>query len=72
MKFKPCSYRKVVKALGKLGFRVVRQKGSHLVLKGFFKERKRTVVVPKHKEIAVGTFAASCFRQDLLSRSFSS
>lgn len=49
------SYREVVKALSKLGFRAVRQKGSHVVLKGFFKEKKRTVVVPKHKEIAVGT-----------------
>jgi predicted RNA binding protein YcfA (HicA-like mRNA interferase family) len=52
---KPYSYRQVIKALNKLGFRVVRQKGSHLVLKGVYNGINRTVVVPKHKEIAVGT-----------------
>ena len=52
---KPYSYRQVIKALSKLGFRVVRQKGSHIVFKGTYKGINRTVVVPKHKEIAVGT-----------------
>jgi len=51
----PYSYRAIIKTLGRLGYKVVRQKGSHIVLKGFYKERVRTVVVPAHKEIAVGT-----------------
>jgi len=70
LKLRPYSYREVVKALGKLGFRVVRQKGSHLVLKGFFKERKRTVVVPKHKEIAVGTLRGILFQAGLTVEEF--
>lgn len=65
MRLKPHSYREVIKALGKLGFRAVRQRGSHLVLKGFFKDRKRTVVVPKHREIAVGTLRGIVFQAGL-------
>lgn len=65
MRLKPHSYREVIKALNKLGFRAVRQRGSHLVLKGFFKDRKRTVVVPKHREIAVGTLRGIMFQAGL-------
>ena len=65
MRLKPYSYKEVIKALGKLGFRAVRQRGSHLVLKGFFKDRRRTVVVPKHKEIAVGTLRGIVFQAGL-------
>ena len=59
----------MVKALGKLGFRAVRQRGSH-VLKGFFKEKKRTVVVPKHREIAVGTLRGILFQAGLTVEEF--
>jgi predicted RNA binding protein YcfA (HicA-like mRNA interferase family) len=62
LRLKPYSYREVIKALSKLGFRVVRQKGSHIVLKGIYGEKKRTVVVPKHKEIAVGTLRGILFQ----------
>ena len=65
MKLKPYSYRKVIRVLGKLGFKVVRQKGSHIVLKGVYKDKKRTVVVPKHKEIAVGTLKGILFQAGL-------
>ena len=65
MKLKPLSYREVIKALNKLGFKPVRQKGSHIVLKGFFKEKRRTVVVPKHGEIAVGTLKGVLFQAGL-------
>jgi predicted RNA binding protein YcfA (HicA-like mRNA interferase family) len=44
----------VIKTLSKFGFQVVRQRGSHIVLKGFHNDVTRTVVVPKHSEIAVG------------------
>jgi len=60
-RLKPYSYRDVVRVLGRLGFRVVRQRGSHVVFKGFFKEKERTVVVPRHKEIAVGTLRGILF-----------
>lgn len=55
MKLRPLSFRELVKILNRLGFVVVRQRGSHVVLKGVHKEMKRTVVVPRHSEIAVGT-----------------
>lgn len=62
MRLKPYSYQELIKALSKLGFKVVRQRGSHIVLKGFYKEKKRTVVVPKHKEIAIGTLRGILFQ----------
>lgn len=62
---KPCSYLRVVKALSALGFQVCRQRGSHIVLKGCYKGRMRTVVVPKHKEIAVGTLRGILFQAGL-------
>jgi len=45
------SGKEVIRALEKLGFRIVRQRGSHVVM------RKTEVgcVVPQHKELAVGT-----------------
>jgi len=70
LRLKPYSYKEVIKALGKLGFRAVRQRGSHLVLKGFFKDRKRTVVVPKHREIAVGTLRGIMFQAGLTVEEF--
>ena len=70
MRLKPYSYKEVIKALGKLGFKAVRQRGSHLVLKGFFKDRKRTVVVPKHREIAVGTLRGIMFQAGLTVEEF--
>ncbi|MCL6577900.1 MAG: type II toxin-antitoxin system HicA family toxin [Candidatus Bathyarchaeota archaeon] len=71
MKFKPYSYRVVIKVLSKLGFIVIRQRGSHIVLKGFYKEKKRTVVVPKHKEIAIGTLKGILFQAGLTIEEFS-
>lgn len=48
------SWREVVKALSKAGFRVVRQRGSHIYL-----ARGETVVpVPGHDEIKRGTLMA--------------
>lgn len=57
---------KVVKALAKIGFNVVGRKGSHLRLK---KKNDKTlvVIVPDHKEIAIGTLK-SILRQAGLER----
>ena len=41
------------KALGRLGFAVKRQTGSHLIMR----KDARTVVVPMHKPIKPGTLA---------------
>jgi len=70
LRLKPYSYRETIKVLSKLGFRVVRQKGSHVVLKGIYKEKKRTVVVPKHKEIAVGTLRSILFQAGITIEDF--
>jgi len=70
MKLKPYSYQKVLKALNKLGFEVVRQRGSHVILKGFFREQSRTVVIPKHGEIAIGTLRGILFQAGITVEEF--
>ncbi len=47
------SAREVIKVLGKLGFRIHRQTGSHIHL--WNEERKLLVTVPNHRELAKGT-----------------
>ena len=51
------SGRELIKALGKAGYVVDRQKGSHIVLRRTQPPYRR-VVVPEHKEIAKGTLRA--------------
>jgi len=51
MALKPTSPRKVIKALIKLGFQIVRQKGSHTVLKH---SNGRITVVPIHPGEEIG------------------
>jgi predicted RNA binding protein YcfA (HicA-like mRNA interferase family) len=52
------SARQVIKALERLGFVTVSQKGSHIKLKGIRQGKIRIVIVPNHKEIARGTFVS--------------
>lgn len=49
------SAREVLGALGRAGFALVGQKGSHVRLKGSRGGRTRVVVVPRHQELARGT-----------------
>ncbi len=59
------SAREVIKALAKLGFVAVRQRGSHIHL---WSERRRVLVtVPNHPELAKGTLLA-ILRQAKVSR----
>jgi predicted RNA binding protein YcfA (HicA-like mRNA interferase family) len=44
-----------VRARERLGFRVVRQRGSHVVLKKSAAGREVGCVVPLHRELAAGT-----------------
>ncbi len=47
---------KVIKILVKeFGFKTVRQKGSHVILRKFVKGEKIVTVVPLHKEVKIGT-----------------
>ena len=49
------SGREAVRALERLGFEQVRQRGSHIVLKKQTQEGAVGCVVPMHRELAVGT-----------------
>ncbi|MBI1974545.1 MAG: type II toxin-antitoxin system HicA family toxin [Candidatus Zambryskibacteria bacterium] len=60
------SSKRIIKVLGKNGFVVISQKGSHLKL--FSKSGRLVVIVPANKkEIPVGTFY-SILRQSKLSK----
>lgn len=48
------SANKLLRALEKLGYRVVRRKSSHIRLNG---PGEHKITVPDHKEIALGTLA---------------
>ena len=45
----------VIRALERLGFAQVRQRGSHVVLKKQVSEGEVGCVVPLHRELAIGT-----------------
>lgn len=49
------SAREVCRILKKHGFAIVRQKGSHIILRKELADRGITVPVPNHSEIARGT-----------------
>lgn len=49
------SGQEAVRALERLGFVQVRQRGSHVVLKKQTPEGDRGCVVPLHRELAIGT-----------------
>ena len=57
------SGKECIKALEKIGFVIVRQQGSHIVLAR--EEPKNTVTVPNHKELDRGTLRAIIRQVDL-------
>lgn len=48
--------RVIIAALKRAGFKIVSQKGSHIKLYKNQDEKHFTVIVPNHKEVALGTF----------------
>ncbi len=50
------SARIILSALNRAGFSVISQKGSHIKLFKRDGDKNFTVIVPNHKEIAIGTF----------------
>lgn len=54
-KLKRISGEEAIRKLEKLGFKQIRQRGSHVVLKKQISEEEVGCVVPLHKELAVGT-----------------
>ena len=57
----------VIKALKKEGFEQTRQSGSHVILVKYCSDRKLTVTVPKHPELAKKTLL-SIMKQANMSR----
>ncbi len=55
MKLPRLSGRELIKILSKCGFRIARQKGSHVILVKESKAGKKGVVVPNHQEVDKGT-----------------
>jgi len=47
----------LARLLGKYGYRVVRQTGSHMRLVSAFKGPEHRVTIPKHKPLRVGTLS---------------
>jgi predicted RNA binding protein YcfA (HicA-like mRNA interferase family) len=52
------SARVIIAALEKAGFSIVSQKGSHIKLIKKNNDKIFTVIVPFHKEVAIGTFSS--------------
>jgi predicted RNA binding protein YcfA (HicA-like mRNA interferase family) len=60
------SGKEAIRALGKTGFRQIRQAGSHIVLQKAIPGSTITVIVPNHPELAKGTLR-SIIRKSKLS-----
>jgi predicted RNA binding protein YcfA (HicA-like mRNA interferase family) len=52
---RPLPYRKVRRKLEAAGFMQISQKGSHVKFVKHADEGTRTAIVPRHREVAVGT-----------------
>ena len=48
------SYAKAIKAFQKLGYRAVRQRGSHIRLYNFINKSQKPLTIPRHKIISKG------------------
>ncbi len=57
-----------IKALEQIGFTIVRQRGSHIIL--VRENPKNTVIVPNHKELDRGTLRAIIRQVDLTVEEF--
>jgi len=55
MKLPRLSGHDIIKILSKQGFKVARQKGSHVILVKQLETGKKGVVIPNHKEVDKGT-----------------
>ena len=69
-KIKRISGKEVVKRLEQLGFKRIRQRGSHVVLKKQTLEYSVGCVVPLHKELAIGTLRGILKQAKLSSEEF--
>lgn len=70
MKLPILSAREVLKTLNSIGFQISRQSGSHIILVKFVADKKFTVVVPRHDEIAKGTLLSIIEQSGLTKEEF--
>lgn len=70
MKLPVLSSGKIIKALQSMGFQITRQSGSHIILVKFTDNKKLTVVVPNHDEIAKGTLLSIIQQSGLTKEEF--
>lgn len=59
------SAKTILAALSRAGFSQVSQKGSHIKLHKRKGNKTLTVIVPNHKEIALGTFSSILRQADM-------
>ena len=52
---KPLSYRQIKRKLEKAGFEIIHQHGSHVKFVRKSQDEVRTVMVPNHREVKIGT-----------------
>lgn len=56
MKLKNLKARKILKAFQKMGFKIMRQTGTHVIMQGSIDGNKKTFPIPlHHKEVPSGT-----------------
>ena len=70
MKLPIISSRKVLKALNSIDFKITRQSGGHIIPVKFVDNKKLTVVVPKHDEMAKGTLLSIISQSGLTKEEF--
>ena len=70
MKLPIVSAREVIKALKSINFQITRQSGSHIILVKFVNNKKLTVVVPHHPELAKGTLLSIISQAGLTKEEF--
>jgi predicted RNA binding protein YcfA (HicA-like mRNA interferase family) len=58
MPLKPLSYLEIKRKLEVAGFKVVSQKGSHVKFAKDTPEGKITTIVPRYKEVTIGTISS--------------
>lgn len=66
------SAKQVIKRLKQFGFVKISQKGSHIKLKGLIEGKIQTVIVPDHKQIAIGTFSSILKQANISKQEFES
>lgn len=52
---KPLSYRQIKRKLENAGFTLIQQRGSHVKFARETEQGVKTVMVPKHREVKIGT-----------------